>query len=67
MELTFGIIGAFERHCAFVFQDPVAPDLLAYSGFVFSDRVSNGSLCGAIADPRLDHPALIKGESFVFV
>ena len=46
---------------------PVRFDFLTDSGFVFSDRVSNGSLCGAIADPRLDHPALIKGESFVFV
>ena len=64
---TFGIIGTFKRHCAFVFQDPVAPDLLAYGRFVLSDRVGNGGLCGTIADPRLDHPALIKGESFVFV
>lgn len=67
MKLTSGIIGTFERHRAFVFQDPVSPDLLAHCGFVLSDRAGDGGLCGTVADPRLDHLPFIKGECFVFV
>lgn len=67
MKLTFGIITAFERHRAFVLQGPVAPDLLAHGGFVLSDRVGDGRLCGTIADPCLDHLPFIKSKRFVFV
>ena len=67
MKLTFGIITAFERHRAFVLQDPVAPDLLAHSGFVLPDRVGEGSFCGPITDPCLDPLSFIKCEGFVFV
>lgn len=51
---TFAVVGAFQRHLAFVGKDPMELNFLTDSGFVFPNGLGDGGLGGTVGNTGED-------------
>lgn len=59
---AFAVSRAFQRETAFVGECAVELDLFAYRGLIFANRLSNGSLGGAIGNAGKNDAAFLQSK-----